>query len=210
MAPRDKIAWILAGIGALIGWLALALQFYLLLGQLGAPWLAAWRFVGYFTILTNLLVAVALTHAALAYERRNGLGSPRFDLAVVTAIAMVGLLYSALLRETWNPQGLQKLDDALLHDVAPLVCVVFFLLRPRGRLGLVDAAFALIFPLLYLAYALARGAADGWYAYWFLDPRRLGAGHLTLSVCGLFAAFLAAAAVLASLSNRLNIAKPSE
>lgn len=204
MKRRAQLARALAAVGALISWAALALQFYLLLVQLGAPLLAVWRFVGFFTILANFLVAIALTYAALWPRRREGLGSARGDLAVATTIAMVGLTYSLLLRATWNPQGAAKLADVMLHDAAPLVGVAWFLLRPRGRLGVADVAVALIFPLLYVVYALARGAADGWYAYWFLDPHRLGVAQLALSMVGLAAAFLAAAAILALVSNGIN------
>jgi hypothetical protein len=207
MTLRETLARALAALGGLLVWSALALQLYLLLGQVWPPLLAAWRFVGYFTILTNLLAAVALSHAALRYERRDGLGAAAFELAVATAIAMVGLVYSLLLRATWNPQGLQKLADAALHDVAPLVCVSYFLLRARRRLRRADVLWALVFPLGYVLYAMARGAADGWYAYWFLDPRHLSAGRMALSVGALSAAFLAMASVLALISNQLNAAR---
>jgi hypothetical protein len=195
---RASLARAFAAVGALVVWAALALQFYLLLGKLGG--LAVWRFVGYFTILTNILVAVMLTSAALRRSR----GAARFELAVATAIAIVGIVYSLLLRQIWDPQGADKLADAMLHDAAPLVCVAWFLLRPRRRLGVADVAAALIFPLLYVLYALARGAADGWYAYWFLDPHRLGVAQMALNIAGLTLAFLAVAAVLAYVSNRLN------
>jgi hypothetical protein len=195
---RASLARGLAAVGALLVWAALALQFHLLVGKIGG--LAVWRFLGYFTILTNILVAVTLTSAAL----RRGRGAARFELAVATAVAIVGIVYSLLLRQIWDPQGADKLADALLHDVAPALCVVWFGLAPRRRLGWVDGAAALIFPLLYVLYALARGAADGWYAYWFLDPRQLGAAQMALNIAGLTLAFLAVAAVLAFVSNRLN------
>ncbi len=51
---------------------------------------------------------------------------------------------------------------------------------------------------------MARGAADGWYAYWFLDPSRLAPAQMALNVVGLSLAFGAMAAVLALVSNRLN------
>ena len=205
---RDKAARGLAVFSAIVGLAALSLQTYLTLGEFekagGIPAAAAWRLLGYFTILTNALVAVVAINAALRYERRDGLGSPRVELATATAIAMVGLVYTLLLRAAWDPQGANKVADALLHDVAPVAFVAYFLLRPRPRLGSGDVGYALVFPLLYVVYALARGAADGWYAYWFLDPRNLTVAQLALNVVGLALCFLAMGVVLAYLSNRLN------
>jgi hypothetical protein len=188
------LARALAMIGAALGLAALALQYALLTQTLGSAGLAAWRFVGFFTLLSNML-------AVAVWLSRPG---PRLELATATAIAMVGLVYTALLRATWNPRGWQKLADSLLHDVTPLLFVAYFLMRPRRRLGAADALCALIFPLAYVLYAMARGAADGWYAYWFLDPRRLSLPQMALSVAGLALAFAAMAAALAWVSNRLN------
>lgn len=195
---RSTLARALAGVAALLGLAALGLQYALLARGLGSPALAAWRFLGFFTLLSNALVVVV---ALGAFLRRS---APRLELATATAIAMVGLVYSALLRATWNPEGWQKLADSLLHDVAPVVFVAFFVAAPRRRLGVVDGLCALIFPLAYVLYAMARGAADGWYAYWFLDPSRLAPAQMALNVVGLSLAFGAMAAVLALVSNRLN------
>ena len=201
MRMRDRLARALAAVGLVIGVIALALQFALTLGKfeaLGGNWIdAIWRLAGFFTILTNVLVTGVLAAATL------GRRTPRFELSVATAIAIVGLVYSLLLRATWRPAGWDKLADALLHDIAPPLFVAYFLLRTRVSLGLRDAAIALIFPVLYIVYALARGAVDGWYAYWFLDPRNLSATQMALNLVGLTAVFLAMSLTLMWLSNRL-------
>ncbi len=139
-------------LGAGLGGAALALQFALIVRQIGTPWLAAWRFVGFFTILSNLLAAFVLFRAAM---RRPC--SPRLEFGCATAIVMVGLVYSLLLRATWSPQGAQKLADIALHDVAPVLFLLYFLTRPRPALSLSDALAALAFPLGYVVYARARG-----------------------------------------------------
>ena len=82
------------------------------------------------------------------------------------------------------------------------------MLRAAPAAEAVDVACALIFPLLYVVYAMARGAADGWYAYWFLDPSRLSAAQLALNVAGLALGFLVVAAAAGVVSNRLN-ARPA-
>ncbi len=208
MTVRDRFARLLAGVGAAVGWSALALQFFLLARVIAAEGggvaLALWRFLGYFTILTNVVTAAAMTQTASRYDDRRGPTAPRGELAVATAIAMVGLVYTLLLRATWNPQGLQKLADIALHDATPVLAAAVFLLRRRPALGLRDAGFALVMPLGYVAYALARGAADGWYAYYFLDPRSLSGSQMALNIAGLAVAFFVLALALTGLSNLLS------
>jgi hypothetical protein len=59
-----------------------------------------------------------------------------------------------------------------------------------------DILWALVPPALYCLYALARGAADGFYAYWFLNPSIQTPGETLSSVLVLLAAVAAIAAVL--------------
>ena len=116
----------------------------------------------------------------------------------------MGIVYSVALRKLWEPDGLQLLADRLLHDVMPVLFLIVWLVRPHGGMKWRDAIWCAAFPGLYAIYALARGAADGWYAYWFLDPmrssllelvRNIVALLIVLSVIGL--AFLALDRLLA-------------
>ena len=91
------------------------------------------------------------------------------------SIVLVGIIYALLLRHVWNPEGAQLLADRLLHQAVPVLFLIVWLVGPHGRLRLADTVWAMAPPLAYLVYALARGEADGWYAYWFLDPAKLGA-----------------------------------
>ena len=79
----------LAAVVAVVGWAALALQLALVVDRLG-PGLGAWRFIGYFTVLTNLLAAVVATAVALGSGRR--IGGARARLMAATSIALVGLV----------------------------------------------------------------------------------------------------------------------
>jgi hypothetical protein len=201
---RAKAARLIATTGAVLGWAALILQLILLIrliqSQGGTLLEAVWRFVGYFTILTNIAAAAVLTYAAMRPDRRYGLSDPRVALSVTVALAMVGIVYSAVLRALWSPQGWQKIADVTLHDIAPVVFVFFFLFRGHGPLRWRDSAYAVVMPTAYVAYAFARGAANGWYAYDFLDPSKLGVVQVSLNIAGLTLAFLAVALVLIGLT----------
>lgn len=187
--PAARIA---AGITATIAWAALALQLWLIVDKVGlGPGL--WRFLGFFTILTNIGVATVATGVALGRPR---IGGPRARLMAAASIVMVGLTYSIALRSIWNPTGLQKLTDFALHDLTPLLFMAVWILAPNGSLGRRDFAWALVPPLLYAAYAMVRGAMDGWYAYWFLDPGQQAPLELAASVAMMIAGFALIAALL--------------
>lgn len=188
---------------ALVAWAGLALQLSIIVERMAAEGLGAalWRFFGYFTLLTNLMVAVVAGAMALAPESR--LAGPRARLAALASILLVGLLYTMLLRHIWSPTGWQKVADHALHDAAPLLFLLAWILARHGGLAWRDALWALVPGALYVAYALARGAADGWYAYWFLNPQSLGWGRLALSLALLAPAFLLAGIILVGLDRKL-------
>lgn len=183
----------LAALVATIGWAALALQLVLIIDKFG-PVQGTWRYFGYFTILTNIGTAVVATAIALGSTGR--IGGARARLAAATSIGLVGLVYSIALRSIWNPQGLQKLADAALHDATPLLFVLMWAIAPHGSLDRKDFAWALVPPALYAVYALGRGAIDGWYAYWFLNPTTQSLGSLAASIMLLVAAIAVVAAFL--------------
>jgi hypothetical protein len=177
--------WVAAAL-ALVAWSGLALQ-YVIFAQAVGLGLAAWRFFGFFTILSNIGIAGVAT--AIALGRGGRLAGARARLMGLTAIVTVGLVYSILLRSTWNPQGLQKLADAALHDWTPLMFAVLWALMPHGELKWSDLKWALIPPALYLAYAMARGTIDGWYPYFFLNPTLQTGTEFGVSILGTLAVF---------------------
>jgi len=197
---RGPAIRIIAAIAALSGWAGLGLQLWLLVQAMGLPD-GAWRFVGFFTILTNILAAAVAT--AVALGRRTALGGPRARLMAATSILMVGLVYSVALRALWNPTGLQKVADVLLHDATPLLWLALWLFAPHPRLTWREIAWALLLPTFYVVYAIARGMIDGWYAYWFLNPAAQSTVELIVSILVLLCAFVLMAAALIWVDRRL-------
>lgn len=181
-----RAASLVAIIGAVVGWAALALQYVLITRNIGL-YLGTWRFLGFFTVLSNIGVASIAT--AIAIGRDNELAGPRARLMGLTAIVTVGLVYSLLLRSTWSPQGSQKLADAALHDMTPLLFALLWALMPHGELKWSDLKWALTPPALYLIYAMGRGAIDGWYPYYFLNPTLQTVPQLLVSILGTLAVF---------------------
>lgn len=201
-----------AGIAS-VTWFALLLQLHCSIRQSiangGDAVHGLWMYFAFFTILTNLLVALVLTLPLVGGDSRAG----RFCLrpstiaGVAANIALVGVAYNLLLRSLWHPHGLQLLADLLLHDVVPLAVAVWawFEARRAGSAALTDRARWGLWPIGYFAYAMARGAASGFYAYPFIHVGHLGYGRVLLNACGIFVGFLLIVAALYALE-RLPVA----
>jgi hypothetical protein len=195
-----RIARAVAAISAVVGWAALALQYMLITRNIGLG-LGTWRILGFFTILSNLGVASIATATALG--REDILSGARARLMGLSAIVLVGLIYSLLLRHSWQPQGLQKLADTMLHDVTPILFVILWALMPHGALKWSDMKWALTPPALYVAYSMVRGAIDGWYPYYFLNPKLQTGAELGVSIFGTLAVFAIIAGSAIALDLRL-------
>ena len=196
----SRSARLLAAAAALVGWAGLAVQLFLMARGMAAG-AALWRFFGFYTILTNIGAATVAT--AVALRDKNGLAGARARLMAATSIIMVGIVYSVALRALWSPTGPQKIADVLLHDVTPLLWALFWLVGPHVRRAWREVTWALLPPFTYCVYALARGAADGWYAYWFLDPARQSLGELVASILILLLAFCVLAVLLVAVDQSL-------
>ena len=188
---------------AVLAWVALVLQFLLMVQQAapGTTFHAIANYFSFFTILTNLLVALCATFPLLASHSAGGqfFLRPSTQTAIAVYIAIVGITYSLLLRHMWNPQGTQKIADVLLHDVVPVVYVAFWIfLVPKLTLRWSDAVRWLAYPLVYMVYTVARGLVTHWYPYYFIDIDTIGwsralihAGALLLAFFGMGLLFIA-------------------
>jgi hypothetical protein len=177
---------------ALIGWGGLIVDYVLTL-QGGTRSLlgSTITFLSYFTILTNILIAVALTAPALAPDSRLGRWTAAEDVrgALIMYIAVVGLIYHSLLASTWDPEGLMMWATQVLHTVMPIAFLLDWLFFvPRGRLRWIDPIRWLSYPLLFGVWTIVHGLQTGWYPYWFIDIDSLG-WVVTLTNFGLLLAF---------------------
>jgi hypothetical protein len=94
-------------------------------------------YFSFFTILTNFLIAIQASVAACLPSSNLGrfFLRPGVTAASTVYIAFVGGGYSLLLRHFWDPEGLQKAADILLHDAVPLLFVFCWLIcLPKARL----------------------------------------------------------------------------
>lgn len=164
----------LALIFCLIGWFALSAQYYLMIQTSVAPFLEInIRFFSYFTILTNLIVAVYFTSQVFKKDQKSENSGTL--TAITIYIVIVGLIYQAVLRSTWNPTGLQRVVDELLHTLIPVfVLIYWFLYENKNGLNYKQIPKWAVYPLIYLFYILIRGNFSGFYPYPFVDVLSIG------------------------------------
>ncbi|XXD72661.1 Pr6Pr family membrane protein [Pseudomonas sp. D4-18] len=182
---------------ALLGWVGLSIQLYLILlgrWELGASLLGGLvNFFSFFTVLTNTLAAVVLTWEVTRRESavRRWFLRPAVRSGIAVSIALVGLAYNVLLRHLWQPEGWQFIADELLHDIMPVLFIIYWgLWVPKGTLRLGHVGLWMIYPLVYFAYILLRGDLLAAYPYPFIDVTSLGYPQVFINAGGVLTGFV--------------------
>ncbi|MDM5433635.1 Pr6Pr family membrane protein [Bacillus hominis] len=146
------------------------------------------NFFSYFTIESNILVAVILLLSSLGtalFGRSEQFGVLRG--AATVYILTTGLIYFLLLRGL--EESLQTpipWVNTVLHYIMPLAMILDWVINPPMKtITWRQATSWLIFPILYVIYSLIRGPFVNWYPYPFLDPRIGGYGKVLLYSIGI-------------------------
>lgn len=191
---------------ACTAWFALIAQFYLMMeNRIFSVTETVIRFFSYFTILTNMMAAVYFTLLFFAKKQGAGLVNKPGTLTALTIyITMVGTIYQLALRHIWEPQGLQRLVDELLHSVIPLLVIFFWSLYEMTKPVKYSDIFKwTIYPLVYLVFILIRGRASSFYPYPFVDVATLGMQKVLINSAVILIAFLGVAAIFLFVGKKL-------
>ncbi len=136
----------------------------------------------YFTIWSNILVAVV---SIMLFVRpdRDSFVFRVLRLDSILMITVTGIIYNVVLAGSAKLQGLEVVSNLFDHMLTPLVSIlVWLLIGPRGWISWRVIGAALILPIIWLAFAMARGAAMGAYPYGFVDVATYGYGTVLLNV----------------------------
>lgn len=179
---------------ALVGWIGLALFFYVTVEYMRGMALVHGiiNYFSYFTILSNILVALTLTWMVIA--PRSGFGTllakPGLRTATGMYIMVTGLVYFFVLSRFSQPQGTVYVADVLLHYVVPTLYVIDWLISvPKGTLKFKQVPFWIIFPLIYGGYTLLHGWLTGFYPYPFTNAETLGYSRVLRNFLSLLIGF---------------------
>jgi hypothetical protein len=161
------------------------------------------RFFSYFTVQSNVLVAITAT--TLAFNPRiDGRFWRVLRLCALYGISVTFVVYFALLRPIVDLHGLSKLTDIGLHYVAPLMTIFgWFLFGPRPRIDEHTLVLSLIWPTLYVVYTLSHGAASDWYPYPFIDVTKIGYLHALGNGLGITVLMVGVGALYMYLDHRM-------
>lgn len=134
------------------------------------------RFFSYFTILTNLIVAIFFSMQMLKKNQTNHFFLlSETSLSVTVYILVVGLIYQFILSKLYHPQGLNLLADNIIHGFTPIATLIFWLFyESRRKIRFATILYWLLYPLIYLVYTLFRGSIIQFYPYPFVDIIKYG------------------------------------
>lgn len=169
---------------AIFSWTTIIAQFVLLLGARTTNVVeAVFRFFTFFTILTNIIVAIVFT--ALWLQPKNSFSFfTRFNTISATAvyIFVVGFVYNTVLRFIWEPTGLQRVVDELLHLIIPIVFILYWYFSIESNTIKWKSFFNwLLYPMIYLIVILVRGHLVNYYPYPFVNVLELGYSKVAIN-----------------------------
>jgi hypothetical protein len=190
-------------IGALMIWFSVIGQYILMIdNRIVLPFETTIRFFSFFTILTNILVAVYFSAMLMnqSSKLRQYFEKPGILTATTVYISVVGLVYQVLLRHVWEPTGWQMLVDEMLHSVIPLYTVFFwYLFEDKAKVTWSILPKWLIYPLIYLGYIMLRGHYSAFYPYPFVNVTELGYNTVLINSFFLLVFFLILSAIFIAL-----------
>ena len=195
-------------IGFLLGLGGLLLQAYLTLtlrsGQ-GRDLLSiVVYFFTFYTILTNIMLVLIYASDLSGAGWLGWWRSPVTRGMMAGAIALVGIFNHLLLADLQDLTGLAAFCDLVLHYLTPAYFVLWWLiLQPKGTLRFADIPVMLLPTLIWLIWAMLRGAVIGEYPYPILDAPKLGYGAVAINCVYVFVGLLALYAVVIALDRAL-------
>lgn len=161
------------------------------------------RFVSYFTIQSNILVAGTGLTLVLRPDR-DGAGWRVARLCAVVGATVTGIVYLTVLRGTVELAGWSLFCDYVFHYVCPIATVVGWLLfGPRPRVTWRVVGLTLLWPLGWLAYTLVHGEIRDWYPYPFVDVNAHGYAGVTVNCLVVTAVVMAVASLYRWADGRL-------
>jgi hypothetical protein len=192
------------GIAALIAIFGLVLQYGVLIATSPdpLPWMT-FKFLSFFTILTNTLIALTLGlplwKPGTLFER------PAVRMAVAAYAVVMVVIYAIILAPLEPPQeGANLLANTLLHRVTPALYLFEWLVsRGKDKLRWSDAWKLLVVPLVYGLYTLAHGPLSGFYPYPFFNVPRQGFGQVMFNLAGILLFFYAVGLSLVAIGHAI-------
>lgn len=167
--------------------------------------LIADQYFSYFTILATILaIGVLIVGGVLAL--RHPVDTVAYTVArmsVTTYAVVTALVYNVLLRGIPDEGFIvSPWPGEIMHVWIPLFLLLDWLFSPgRPALRWTGLRIVVIFPLVWIAFTLVRGAITGWFPYPFLEPSS-GILSIALYILGIAALIVGLASLAIAWSRR--------
>ena len=161
----------------------------------------ATRFFAFFTIQSNLIGVAAFIWLV---ARRGAYRSRALELLRGAAVVYLTVTFFVVIFLLSGVDVQLQLGwvDFVLHKLFPVIVVLDWLVDPPTmRLTYRDALLWVVYPLVWTALTVVRGAIDGWYPYPFLNPANGGYGVVAATVVAIIAAFFVFSAITIAIGN---------
>jgi len=147
------------------------------------------NFFHFFTIESNIFIAVVLLYLALLELSDTPNTVPQMNSikgATTLYITITGVVYSLLLTNV-DVQTSDAWVNYVLHYIVPVYAIFDWIITYKAvhDLRFKETILWLIYPILYLAYSLVRGYLTGWYPYPFLNPENSEYGYYAVLIVSL-------------------------
>lgn len=136
-------------------------------------------YISYFTELSNILVTLWYFNKVFFKKKIKFLNKDSVRGAITLYIWVAGLVFFLVLNQAWHAHGIVKLEEYILHGFSPIAFLVdYFLFERKGIYKFKNVLVWIIFPILYLFYAIGIGHIIHVYPYPFLNMNVLTVGDL--------------------------------
>jgi len=190
--------------GFILGWFSLIAQLVIMIQSSEVSFFdTIVRFFTFFTILSNILVSICFT--AVLFNFSPFFKSHKVQTAIAVYISIVAIVYNIVLRFIWEPTGLQRIVDELLHVVNPIVFVMYWFMAKNEISTSYKFIFKILaFPLVYLFTVLLIGNYSNYYPYPFLDVNSIGYMKVIINSVGISLAFALVSLLFIFICNRMD------
>ena len=174
---------------AILAWTVIFGQYFVLIAERTYGGLAATTlaYFGFFTVTTNILVALAFSVPLLKPDNsvRRFFERQSVRAAIALYILVVAVIYYGVLAASHNPEGISALFNIGLHFLLPVLYILDWLIfSPKGSMSFRHVPYWSAYPIAYGLFNLIRGQITGFYPYPFLDVPTLGLNAVSLNMLG--------------------------